>query len=64
MKTSKFLLDYLSEKAIITIANDKGDILYEGYLGEMPIKLVRNTAVSSVEGLGSLNDIIITVIAE
>ena len=61
MKTSKFLLDYLRETAQITICNTCGSILYEGQLGEMPISVVRGTKVVLVEGLGSLNDIIITI---
>jgi hypothetical protein len=64
MRTTSFLLDYLDAKALVTIANDKGSILYQGYLGDMPVLTVRNTKLQSIEGLGSLNDIIITVTAE
>lgn len=62
MKTTKFLLTYLDDRAKITISNDKGSILYTGTLGEMPIALVRNSTLKNIEGLGSEEDIIITII--
>jgi hypothetical protein len=61
MKTTTFLLKYLTDTAQITICNTHGSILYEGQLGEMPILIVRGTVVSRIEGLGSSNDIIIEV---
>ena len=61
MKTSNFLLNYLRETAKITICNTHGSILYEGELGEMPMSVVRGTIVSRIEGLGSLNDLIVEV---
>lgn len=61
MKTTKFVLDYLSENAIVTICNTRGSILYEGGLGEMAMSVVRGTIVSRIDGLGSQNDIIIEV---
>ena len=61
MKTLKFLAKYLADEAMVTIADTKGSILYEGVLGDMPVRVVRNTTLSKIDGLGSLNDIIIEV---
>lgn len=61
MKTTKFLLNFLRETAMVTICNVHGSILYTGQLGEMPIALVRGTLVNKIEGIGSVNDIIIEI---
>jgi hypothetical protein len=61
MKTTKFLLDYLRETAQVTINNTRGEILYEGQLGEMPIALVRGTIVNRIDGLGTMGDILIEI---
>ena len=62
MKTTQFLLNYLRETAMVTICNTHGSIIYEGQLGEMPISLVRGSIVNRIDGLGSLNDIIIEIV--
>lgn len=64
MNTNKFLRGYLAMEARVTICNDRGSILYEGELGEMPAITTRHTKVKSVEGLGSQDDLIITVTEE
>ena len=64
MKTTTFLLKYLADTAIVTICNAQGSIIYEGQLGEMPIRVVRGTTVTRIEGLGSLNDICIEITQE
>lgn len=61
MKTFKFLCDYISDEAIITIADNRGGIKYTGKLAEMPFRVISGTTFVSVEGLGSENDLIITV---
>lgn len=62
MKTMQFFKDFLKDEARITIADTKGNIFYTGDLGSLPVKIVRGTQVAAVEGLGSENDLIITVI--
>ena len=65
MNTNKFLRHYLSMEARVTICNDRGSILYEGRLGDVPARLTNYyTKVKSVEGLGSQDDLIITVTKE
>lgn len=64
MNTNKFLRKYLTMEARVTICNDRGSILYEGELGELRVALTRHTRIKSIEGLGSQDDIIITVTAE
>lgn len=61
MKTTRFLLDYLTDTALVTICDNHGSILYEGQLGEMPIVTVRGTILVGVHGLGSSNDIVVEV---
>ena len=61
MKTTQFTLKYLTAEAVVTICNTKGSILYSGELGQLMVRLIRGTRVVSVEGLGSENDLIITV---
>lgn len=61
MTTFKFLCKYISDDAIVTIVNDKGSIKYTGELGIMPHSAIANTDFISIDGLGSENDLIITV---
>ena len=61
MKTTHFLLNYLTDTAMVTICDNHGSILYEGQLGEMPIVTVRGTILVGVHGLGSSKDIIVEV---
>ena len=61
MKTFNFLYKYVQDKALVTISLENGDILYTGELGEMPHKIIRNTTLVKVNGLGSENDLIIII---
>ena len=61
MKTNRFLLNYLNGEAIVTICNDRGSILFEGKVCDMRLDMTRPTTIEKIEGLGSHNDIIITV---
>ena len=61
MTTFKFLTDYISDDAIITIVNTHGSIKYTGKCGEMPRYIYAHTEFVKIEGLGTENDLIITV---
>lgn len=63
MKTMQFIQDYLKPEAIITISNDEGSILFEGEAkNAIFVRSVLNCSIiSKIEGLGSLNDILIEV---
>ena len=61
MSTFKFLCEYINSDAKITICKRNGDIIYTGILGEMPVRLIRNTVFVDVDGLGVEKDLIITV---
>lgn len=61
MTVTEFLTKYLQTDAIITLVDEKGNVLHEGTCGDAPFYAWNNRELISVEGLGSLNDLIITV---
>lgn len=61
MKAGQFLHDYLKDFARVTLADERGDIFYEGDVISIPIELLRGLELEKIEGLGSQNDIIVTV---
>lgn len=61
MNTINFLLDYLSLNAPITITNTKGEIMYTGNVENVPLYVVKGTVIESIDGLGTLNDIFISI---
>ena len=61
MTAFKFLSDYINGEATVCISNDKGSIRYEGKLNDMPRWVISHMEFVSIEGLGSKNDLIITV---
>ena len=63
MKLGQFLTDYLKDFARITV-EEGGSIFYFGDVISMPRELRRGYKVVRVEGLGSENDLIITVESE
>ena len=60
MELEKFLKIFLKGSAMITLADEYGDIYYSGLLKNLPLRLVYGE-VESIEGLGSEDDIIIVV---
>ena len=60
MKLGQFLNDYLKDFARITL-EERGGIFYIGDVISLPRELKRGYKVVRVEGLGSDNDLIITV---
>ena len=63
MKLGQFLSDYLKDFARITI-EERGSIIYLGDVISLPRELKRGMKVVKIEGLGSENDLIITVESE
>lgn len=61
METMKFTFNYLNDDAIVTFCNTAGSIIYTGRLGDMMVRLIRDTKVVNIEGLGNENDLIITI---
>jgi hypothetical protein len=61
MTTFKFLCKYIRDEAIVSIVNDKGSIKYCGKWLDMPFSIIAQTEFVSIDGLGSENDLIITV---
>lgn len=61
MTVSNFFDKYLKMNAIITLSDERGNILYEGRCGDAPFYAWSKRDVIAVEGLGMLDDIIITV---
>ena len=62
MKTRQFITDYLKDFARITIVNEYKEILYIGDVISLPRGLFNKTKISSVEGLGTENDLIIEIV--
>ncbi len=60
MKLGQFLSDYLKDFARITV-EEKDGIFYIGDVISFPRQMLRGLKVVRVEGLGSDNDLIITV---
>lgn len=61
MTTFKFLCNYISDDAIVTIVNTHGSIKYTGKLETMPYAVIKGTEFEKIEGLGTQKDLIITV---
>lgn len=61
MTVRNFFDKYLNVNAIITLADERGNILYEGRCGDAPFHTWRKREVVNIEGLGMLDDIIITI---
>lgn len=61
MTANIFLNKYISDKAIVTIVNNKGSIRYTGELSKMPYIVIKGMEFEKIEGLGSENDLIITI---
>lgn len=61
MYLRQFLVEYLKAHARITLVDEQDDIFYEGDVISLPRTLVRNLYVTDIRGLGSQDDIIITV---
>jgi hypothetical protein len=61
MTAFTFLANYISDNAIVTIVNNKGSIRYTGELGSMPYSVVKGMEFEKIDGLGSENDLFITV---
>ena len=61
MYLRQFLKEYLKDHARITLVEERGDIFYEGDVISLPTVLTRNLSVTDISGLGSQDDIIITV---
>lgn len=61
MNTLLFINKYLSIEAIVTIQNKSGDVVHSGLLHRLQAHKVVNTKVVKIEGLGSYDDIIITI---
>lgn len=61
MTTFKFTSKYISDEAIVTIVNTHGSIKYTGKLADMPYSAISGTTFEKIEGLGTENDLIITV---
>lgn len=50
--------------AQITLVLDNGNIIYEGIAENIKPEMVTGLYVKSINGIGSLNDIVITLTAE
>lgn len=61
MKVGQFLTDYLKDFARVTLADERGDIFYEGDVISIPREILRGLELNKIEGLGTQNDIIIEV---
>lgn len=62
MTAFTFTANYLNENAKVCIVRgDNGDILYTGVIKDMPYGVLMGRAFFSIEGLGSENDLVITV---
>lgn len=61
MTVYTFMDKYLKEDAMITLEDEAGNIMYEGIAGKAPFCIWRKRTVLHVEGLGSLDDLIITM---
>lgn len=65
MNIQEFLMFYFRDEAQITIAATSGDVLYEGDMLHLRMEQFRQKViygtVVKIEGLGSNNDIIITI---
>lgn len=59
-----FVEVYLKSSAIITLALENGDIIFEGKVEELDSKLLKDFYIKDVDGLGSLDDIIIMLTKE
>ena len=61
MSLRGFIFAYLKQKAIVTLAMENGDIIFEGAIKKLDMNTVSGMYVKEICGLGSLSDIIITL---
>ena len=61
MLVKGFIYAYLKQKAIVTLAKENGDIIYEGSIKNLDMNIISGMYVKEICGLGSLSDIIITL---
>lgn len=61
MTAFDFMEKYLNKDTIITLQDTGGNILYEGKRNDATWRAFGGRQFVSVEGLGELNDLIITV---
>lgn len=59
-----FVEVYLKQSAMITLVLENGNIIFEGLVEELDSKLLTDFYIKDVCGLGSLDDIIITITKE
>lgn len=65
MKTLNFVNKFLRESAKIAIVDSRtGNIEYEGEVGDAPYRLLRFSEFVSVDGLGSQDDLLVTVLTK
>lgn len=61
MTTYQFIKEHITETTYITIADIRGNILFEGKAKNTPQSIINNTTISKIDGLGTHNDLIILV---
>ena len=60
MSVRRFMNDYLTDFARITLVDENGDIFYEGDVISCYRELTRGLYIKSISGLGDNNDLVIT----
>ena len=60
MRVRRFMNDYLTDFARITLVYENGDIFYEGDVISCRQSLTEGLYIKSISGLGDNNDLIIT----
>ena len=60
MSVRRFMNDYLTDFARITLVDENGDIFYEGDVISCYRELTRGFYIKSISGLGDNNDLVIT----
>lgn len=59
-----FVEVYLKQSAMITLVLENGNIIFEGKVEELNTALLKDFYIKSVDGLGSLDDLFITITKE
>ena len=60
MSVRRFMNDYLTDFARITLAYEHGDIFYEGDVISCRQSLTKGLYIKSISGLGDNDDLVIT----
>lgn len=61
MPTWLFIKNYLKKTAEVTVVDNNDSVRYNGKVKYLPPTAIKGTFITSVEGLGSHNDLIVHV---